>query len=115
MISKYRSTKVTVDGIKFDSKKEARRYLELKQLEKEGIIKDLVLQPRFLLQPSFKFLGKTIRKIEYIADFSYFDNEKGITIIEDVKSEFTRKDKVYNLKKKLLLYKYKDIEFREEI
>lgn len=115
MISKYRATKVTVDGIKFDSKKEAIRYQQLRLLERAGKIKDLVLQPRFELQASYKLKGKTIRKIEYIADFSYYDLTEGITIVEDVKSEFTRKDKVYNLKKKLLLYKYKDIEFREEI
>ncbi len=51
--SKYKANKVEIDGVKFDSKRESERYLELKQLEKLGIIKELQLQVEFELQPKF--------------------------------------------------------------
>lgn len=70
-MNKYRNRKVIVDGKEFDSKKEANRYCELKLLLKAGEITDLKLQPRFLLQDSFKKNGKTYRKIQYVADFSF--------------------------------------------
>lgn len=100
--SKYSAVKTKVNGIKFDSKKEARRYKELKILEKADEIKSLELQPRFLLQEKFKYNGKTIRKIEYVADFRYID-EKGNTVVEDVKG---MKTEVYKIKKKIFLKKY---------
>lgn len=107
---KYHNRKTVVDGITFDSKKEANRYIELKQAVKQGIIKDLVLQPRFELQESFKLKGKTIRKIEYIADFSYTDVKNGITVVEDVKGI---KTDVFKLKEKLFLKRYgTDVEFK---
>ncbi len=109
--NKYHATKVIVDGIKFDSKSEARRYQELALLNKTGVISELHLQVPFLLQESFKKDGKTYRKIEYVADFTYLENGK--QIVEDLKSKITQQDKVYRLKKKMLLYKYPDIEFRE--
>ena len=110
---KYHNIKTEIDGIKFDSKKESSRYKELKLLERAGLIRDLELQPAFLLLPGFKKNGYTFRKTEYIADFKYFDIEKGKWVVEDVKSEITRKDKVYRLKKKLFEYKYKDLEITE--
>ena len=100
--SKYRAKKMELDGIMFDSKKEAQRYSELKMLEKGSVIKNLELQPRFLLQDKFEYKGKLIRKIEYIADFKYID-ENGNTVVEDVKG---LKTDVYNIKKKLFLNKY---------
>ena len=48
--SKLQSIECTVDGIKFQSRLEARRYTQLKQMEKDGVIRNLVLQPKFLLQ-----------------------------------------------------------------
>ena len=51
--SKYGANKVEIDSIKFDSKRESERYLELKQLEKLGVIKELQLQVEFELQPKF--------------------------------------------------------------
>lgn len=104
--SKYKNIKVTIDGIKFDSTKEANRYVELKYLEKAGKIKDLVLQPKFLLQPSYKKNGKTIRKIEYVADFSYLDIKTNKIYIEDVKG---MKTDVYKLKKKIFEYNYPEL------
>ena len=108
--NKYHNKKVIVDEIKFDSKKEARRYNQLKLLEKAGIIKNLQRQVKFELQPSFKYNNKTIRAINYIADFVY--EQDGKQIVEDVKSEATKKDKVYLIKKKLLLYIF-NIEIKE--
>lgn len=103
-MSKYNSTKVTLDGIKFDSKKEARRYKELKLLERAGEIKDLKLQPRYTLQESFKYEGATIRKIEYVADFQY-EEKDGQLVTEDTKGYRTE---TYKLKKKLFLKRYGD-------
>ena len=111
--NKYHNTKVIYKGIKFDSKKERDRYINLKQLEKAGIIKELELQPKFLLLDTIHYKGKTYPKTYYKVDFKYFDNEKGKYIVEDVKSPITAKDKVYRLKIKMLLTKYPDIDFVE--
>lgn len=108
--SKYNAVKTEVDGIKFDSAKESKRYANLKLLERAGVIENLKLQPRFLLQEGFTYNGHKERKIEYVADFQYERN--GQTIVEDVKSKATRTE-VYKLKRKLFLYRYKDIVFRE--
>ena len=113
-INKYHNTKVTYNGIKFDSKKERDKYIELKQLEKAGIIKELELQPKFLLLDTIHYKGKTYPKTYYKADFKY-KTKDGVEIIEDVKSSITAKDKVYRLKIKMLLAKYPDIDFVEVI
>ena len=102
-MSKYGSRKTIVDGISFDSKREANRYCELKLLEKCGKIKDLKLQHKFELQPPFSKNGKTIRAITYVADFTYFDLEKTKNVVEDVKGY---KTDVYQLKKKMFEYKF---------
>ena len=109
-MNKYGNKKVIVDGIKFDSRKEARRYAELKLLQRAGEIKDLKLQVKFELQPKYKKNGKTIQSINYIADFVYFDLIKGQTIIEDTKGYRTKE---YILKKKIFEYKYKDLTIKE--
>ena len=105
-MSKYKSKKVIVDGITFDSKRESNRYCELKLLERCGKIKDLALQPKFELQPSFKKNGKTIRAINYVADFTYFDIELNKNIVEDVKGF---KTKEYILKKKIFEFVYPEL------
>ena len=105
-MSKYRSKKVVVDGITFDSKKESQRYVELKLLERCGRIKDLELQPKFELQPSFRKNGRTIRAINYVADFTYFDLEKMRIVVEDVKG--LRTD-VYSIKRKMFEFKYPEL------
>ena len=91
-MNKYRNIKVKVDGITFDSKAEALRYKQLLLMQKANYINDLKLQPRFLLQKSFKKNGKTYRKIEYVADFMYQENGK--TIVEDVKGMETKEFKI---------------------
>lgn len=102
--SKYYSNKTTVDGITFDSKAESVRYVELKQMVKANEIKDLVLQPKFLLQEKFKYQNKTIRKVEYIADFMY-TTASGEWIVEDVKGMET---KDFKIKMKWFLKLYGD-------
>ena len=107
---KYKNVKVKVDGITFDSKREARRYTELWLMQRAGLIENLELQKVYELQPSFKKRGKTYRKITYIADFTYYDKQRDQVVVEDVKGF---KTDVYKLKKKLFEYKYNDLELRE--
>lgn len=109
--NKYKNKKVVVDNILFDSKKEANYYTKLKILRDAGKISGLRLQEKFVLQPGFKLNGKAYRAINYIADFVYKDS-KGQVHVVDVKSEATKKDKVYRLKKKMLAYKF-EIEIEE--
>jgi hypothetical protein len=98
--SKYRSRKVTLDGITFDSKKEAARYSELRLLERAGAIRNLRRQVKFELIPSQRIYGKVVeRPCAYIADFVY--EQDGETIVEDTKG-FKTAD--YKIKKKLLLW-----------
>lgn len=107
--SKYNARKVRIDGIAFDSIAESKRYLELKHKQEEGIIKDLEVHPRFVLQDSFIFEDKRVSGIWYEADFRYTVID-GRVIVEDVKGFPTD---VYRLKRKMLLYNYPDIEFKE--
>ena len=107
-MNKYGNRKTYVDGIKFDSKREAERYIELKLLERAGVISNLVLQPKYVLQDKFRRNGKTVRAIHYIADFEYI--EDGIKVVEDVKGMET---KDFKLKEKMFLFRYPEIEFRK--
>ena len=117
--SKYKAVKTTIDGITFDSKKEAKRYTELKLLEKSGHITHLELQPEYQITIN----GAKICK--YKADFRYFtvraeNNERSYNskgewqtptmtgdkegqIVEDVKGF---KTPIYRLKKKLVEASY---------
>jgi predicted DNA-binding protein (UPF0278 family) len=92
---KYRNTKVVVDGIKFDSQKEHRRYIQLKQMEVAGEISDLRLQVKL------RCMVREQLVCTYIADFVY-RNSQHQEVVEDVKSEITRKNPVYRIKKKLV-------------
>ena len=112
--SKFFSKKVVVEGITFDSKKEGKIYLELKEKEKKGIIKDLELQKEYILQDKFKLNNKTRRAITYKSDFTYKTTEDDKLHVVDVKSPYTAKDKVYRMKKKMFEYKY-GIELEEII
>lgn len=108
--NKYGNKKVVVDGHPFDSKREARRYKELKLMERAGVIKDLELQPKFELIPTIRTEHETLKKTVYKADFRYFDVKANHEVVEDVKGF---KTDVYKLKKKMLLHKYQGIDFRE--
>lgn len=106
---KYHNIKISVDGIKFDSKLEAERYAQLKMMERAGVIRDLELQPEYELIPSFKKDGKTWRKTVYKADFRYILCEDDKTIIEDVKGSISVITDVFRLKQKLFEYKYPEL------
>jgi hypothetical protein len=96
MMNKYGNKRVEVDGIRFDSKREAARWQELKLLERAGEIKGLERQVEYELIP--KQPGE--RAVKYIADFRYIDHD-GKTVVEDTKGV---KTPVYILKRKLLLW-----------
>jgi hypothetical protein len=106
--SKYKNIKTTIDGIKFDSKKEANRYSELKMMQKAGLISDLELQPKFDLLPKIKWNNQTLRKRMYIADFLYKQNGK--TIVVDAKGF---KTPMYKFKRHMFLIKYPEYVFME--
>ena len=103
---KYNNVPDARGEIRFDSKKEARRYDELMLRLRAGRIEDLKLQPQFTLQEAYTTPeGKRVRAIRYVADFSYFDNDLDKDVVEDVKSRAT-KTRVYAIKKKLLREKF---------
>ena len=98
--NKYRAVKTEVDGIMFDSKREAARYVELKEKLDAGIIQDLKLQPKF------NCIVKGTKVCTYRADFEYLlvddvgpQGQIGYYVVEDVKGY---KTDVYKLKKKLV-------------
>lgn len=107
---KYKNQKVVVDGITFDSKKEASRYLVLRDLERAGEIKNLQRQVKFVLIPTQREVimdgfkkkeGKVIeRECSYLADFTY-TTAKGEKVVEDTKGV---KTKEYIIKRKMMLF-----------
>ena len=104
MRNKFNAKKTVVDGITFDSRKEAKRYVELRNLERAGDIRDLKRQVRYEIVPSFDVDGKHYRPSTYIADFVYTDVKTGKEVVEDVKGYRTG---VYRLKSKLFAYRYR--------
>ena len=104
-MNKYNAQSKTVNGIKFSSKKEADRYCELKLLEQMGMIIDLTLQPRFRILDGFDYDGEHYRPINYTADFSYYDVEKSVLIVEEVKGHKTRD---FVIRWKIMLNRFKD-------
>ena len=125
-MNKYHARKTTIDGIVFDSKKEAERYMQLKLMAKAGIISNLQRQVKHELIPAQYIDGKCVeRAVTYVADFEYdemvplrqrtvmVDADAKIIrhIVEDCKSPATR-TKDYIIKRKLMLHKY-GIQIRE--
>lgn len=113
--NKYGASKVTVDGVTFDSKKEARRWQELKILEKAGKISNLRRQVKFVLIPTQRGPeeigpkggrkpGKVLEKeLDYVADFVY--EEDGEKIVEDVKGyKEGGAYRVFAIKRKLMRF-----------
>lgn len=113
MTNKYYNKKCEINGIVFDSRKEARRYQELLLLQRAGVIKNLQRQVKYVLIPaqyeSYERYGKIGQRLKdgrklverecaYIADFVYEENGK--TVVEDTKG-FKTKD--FIIKRKLLL------------
>ena len=103
MLSKYHARKTVVDGITFDSKKEAKRYGELRLLQRAGAIMGLQRQVRYELIPAFDAGGKHYRPTSYVADFVYTDCKTGTEVVEDCKGYRTD---VYRLKAKMFAHKY---------
>lgn len=115
---KYRNTKIkTESGEVFDSKKEYERWLELKTLESRGLITNLQRQVKRVLIPAQEAMGRKERAVTYSSDFEYdlvaigydFGGQKRESwqhIVEDTKSDITRKDKAYIIKRKLMLERY---------
>ena len=108
--SKYGNKKTEIDGITFDSKKEANRYADLKICERCGIIKNLQRQVKYTLIRGQRWRsdGKKHRDTIYIADFVYEDMDGNI-IVEDVKGFRTD---AYRIKRELMKMLY-DIEVQE--
>lgn len=122
MRNKCGNIKVELDGIKFDSKKEARRYYELNLLQRAGQITDLQLQKEFELIPAqyetFERYGKKGQRLQdgqrcieksctYKADFSYMKD--GQLVVEDVKGYRDPASASYAkfvIKRKLMLWRY---------
>lgn len=102
--SKMRNIKTDLAGIKFDSKKEAARFQELKLLEDTGQIRNLRLQVDFTLQEAYTTTtGKRVRAIRYKADFTYEEptTTAWVLVVEDVKGN-PKRTKEYAMKRKLL-------------
>lgn len=116
--SKYGNRKTVVDGITFDSKKEANRFRELQLLERAGKITALQRQVKYVLIPTQREFsneiykkgahqghfkpGKVLEKeCSYIADFAYIQD--GAYVVEDTKGVRTE---AYKIKRKLMLERY---------
>ena len=104
IMNKYRNRKLTINGITYDSVKEARRHAELLLLERAGQITNLRRQVKFVLIPAQRIDGKVVEHAcSYIADFVYTQN--GETVVEDVKgykkgAAYT----IFTIKRKLILH-----------
>ena len=115
---KYKNKKIEIDGIKFDSTKEGKRYLVLKQALYDGKIQDLKLQVKYELIPAIKeeyvehlktkdrVKTRTLQlPITYTCDFQYMKD--GELIVEDVKASPKMLPKEFTLKEKLMFWKYR--------
>ncbi len=105
-MNKYGNIPTIVDGEVFDSKKEARRWQELRLMQRAGVISRLERQKTYVLIPPLRDpdTGKIVERMcTYTADFVYLENGK--LIVEDVKSEAT-KTAVYKIKRKLMLERH---------
>lgn len=111
---KYRNCKITVNGMKFDSRREYNRYIELQLLERAGEIRELERQKKYILIPAmyetFERYGKNGQRLKdgrrciekecaYYADFAYIKD--GEIVVEDAKGVRT---KDYIIKRKLMLF-----------
>ena len=115
-MNKYRAIKKKVDGIKFDSRLEAKRYSELKLLERAGEIANLEIKPVF----KFSIDGRPVlirsdrykngRQAKYTADFAYFDTRKNCRVVEDTKGHATAE---YKLRKAITEAMYPGVKIQE--
>jgi hypothetical protein len=110
MQCKYGNRKTIIDGFRFDSIAEGAFYSSLKLMKKAKKIDDFELQPKYVLQDSFKHNGKTFRAITYTADFLVTRGE--IQDVIDVKGMSTE---VFKLKMKLFIKKYGNLVVTKDI
>ena len=99
---RIKSTKVTIDGIEFASKTEAKYYCYLKRQREAGNITDIQVQPKFVLQPKCERFGRKYLPITYIADFMV-THPDGRQVVIDVKG-YSMEDAT--LKRKMFAFKY---------
>ena len=101
---KYGNRRVELDGHKFDSAKEARRYMVLREDQLEGRIRRLTLHPVFVLAPACILQGKKKPALRYFADFAYEarNGNEWVLVVEDVKSAATRVNARYRMKLHLM-------------
>ena len=103
-MDKYQNKKTEIRGIKFDSRREAARYVELLAMQRAGEIYGLDCQSSFELIPAqLAPSGSKERRVTYVADFSYYRASDGQRVVEDVKSPVTAKLPAYIIKRKLML------------
>ena len=105
--SKYHAKKVEIEGVQFDSKKEAQLWVRLQNLQRMGIISELQRQVRFELVPK----QKDERAVHYVADYVFKEGDK--LVVADCKSSMTKKLPSYIIKRKLFKFRYPEYEFRE--
>lgn len=116
--NKYGNKKVEIDGIRFDSTKESKRYLELKQMQEDGNIMDLEVHPKYeLLKKFYSHDNELIRAIHYEADFTYLDVVSDEIVVEDVKPLVKKTGKFWmtaeaKIKIKWFKFKYPLIKFK---
>ena len=104
---KFGNRHVEIDGLRFDSAAEGRRYEQLRMLERAGEIQDLRVHPRYVIIDALRVGSRREKAIVYEADFAY--TEMGRQIVEDVKGVETA---VFRLKRRLFLQRYPELEFR---
>ena len=103
-MDKYQNKKTEIRGIKFASKREAARYVELLAMQRAGEIYGLDCHPSFELIPAqVAPSGSKERRVTYVADFAYYRASDGQRVVEDVKSPVTAKLPAYIIKRKLML------------
>ena len=107
---KYKNTKTNINGINFDSIKEAKRYQDLFWKEKQGLICNLERQKKFEICPKIPNV-KNSRAKHYICDFYYFDKRLNKYVIEDVKGKYTASLPLFKLKWQLMMYLYPEYEY----
>ncbi len=101
--SKYGARPTMIDNIRFASEKEAKRYCELRLLEKAGEIKNLECQPVLPLFVTRLSTGERTHVCNYVADFTYWDIRKGEQVTEDVKG---MRLPLYRLKRRMVEAQY---------
>lgn len=111
-MTKYHSRKTEINGIKFDSRLEADRYLQLAELKNAGKIRDLKLQPEFQIFQGWTDpeTGERIKSRFYRGDFQYFEQKSGQAVVEDTKGVETAD---FRLKWDLVRSQYREFVFRK--